>query len=1237
MTDTGLHYPTAALGTSIQGWRPSGWTAAVLGNATGPPNNVFAVDVYRIPKVGTSIERVTLSGYGLQSAVLGANNGRMPYSVDAVHAQVTFKVQRVSDYSSITLLLQGPTGSTYATGTVDLTGVVPNVATVRTVNFVRRDDGRALAWANLTSCQLALDLHWAAGAPASATFSLDAVGAFCSFTGPQPGVLGLLSPYAPPTNIKLRLHDRAGNLIDTLPWTGLSRSVAHNAPGVLSATIPRSLLATLPDEPYLRVVEDGVEAPDWYLLEDDGDDDADSAGTARNVTIAGRGLLALLEWAEVYPWRHSPGANLTGMEFDFPFTQQTPGMIMKTLIDRAVARGCLPQLTYTFDESYDSVGQPWPLTYSRDFTVGDTLLKVLTGMSDDGWADFEMIGFDLRLYTPDTVLAVDHPDIVLRLGQGVDSGPRKRTRKSIRSVIISNGAQGAMVEEIDAAAVTRYGRREGYEGHSGITDFGTLAAATTASLTRQTSASETLTLGLEPLETPALPRPGAYVRYDQRRTSPTAFEPMRIQTIAYDYGQRSISVELNDVWMDNDVRLSRRVQTILNGSSANERVPQAPYKDDGVAPATPGGLAIVSAPFTDNQGNVQAQVTATWIAPTLNVDGTLISDLDNYKIEWRQLDVMPGSHTMQVDHSYALMSWSPVVPNTTIEVRIAAGDRYGNYSPWSAWVSGTTGTDLTPPPQPTRPTVDNYLGLLRIQWDGKFVGNAGRPSDFANLEVHLSSVSGFVPDPTPGTGTLAGSMFVAGPVFANIPYGQTRYAVLVAVDKSGNRSVVSTEAGGTSGQVVSGDVFDGAIGSAKLADLAVTSAKINLLAVNTAQVGSIDVGRVAAGTLTAQIIMAGTLSTSASPQTTGGVQINALGIYAWNTSGVQTVGIDTSGNATLTGKYKTAQSGRRIEMGTSSSAGRIDFFAPDGSSLFVNAYTQSNGVEAIQIGALVPGAAPFWNMLNINMSPNGEYTTFRSGTLELIYDGSAVQKSGDGLTSGVGRFVVYQTSNRGLGASIQRFYLSPSGAGIVNPAGNTSTTWGTDGVMTVNFGAPGSGAQGWVSLKTFGTTGTPSGGGIQMFNSGGYGGALKYVQTAGNIEARVWDDSTWAGLAAAAFTVNSDVRAKTEIVDANLPALDLIRAARVRRYTRAGGHRPALLDADGRPVVGDDGQHVVNPRGKLIPHLPEIGLVAQEAPAEIVVGNPSSSLGINLYATVALLIAAVQQLADRIDPPEEHA
>ncbi|PSJ23886.1 hypothetical protein B7P34_36360, partial [Streptosporangium nondiastaticum] len=128
----------------------------------------------------------------------------------------------------------------------------------------------------------------------------------------------------------------------------------------------------------------------------------------------------------------------------------------------------------------------------------------------------------------------------------------------------------------------------------------------------------------------------------------------------------------------------------------------------------------------------------------------------------------------------------------TIHIQVRAFDTSGNASAWSSPATDhTTASDVTAPPVTSAPVVSNYLGVLKIAWDGLTSTGGSELAaapDFDHVEVHLSTASGF----TPSTSTYFDRLYAAGVVvYTDGVYGTTYYAKLVPVDGSGNKGAAS--------------------------------------------------------------------------------------------------------------------------------------------------------------------------------------------------------------------------------------------------------------------------------------------------------------------------------------------------------------------------------------------------------------------------------------------------------------
>ncbi|MFJ6775732.1 hypothetical protein ACIQOV_33065 [Kitasatospora sp. NPDC091257] len=764
--------------------------------------------------------------------------------------------------------------------------------------------------------------------------------------------------------VHLRVSSPSGSPLGLLPYPAdVKVQAEHNGAGALTFTYPRNapgagLLSG--DDPRISLVIDGVEQPERYLLEDDGDDPADGAGEARPVQVGCRGSLALLERALIYPAGHTPGQPVIGLDPHFPFVNVSPGAILATLLARAKARGALPEVTWDFTAATDSAGRPWPTAYTAQYDAGTDLLKTLTTITSAGWADVRMTGYQLHAYVPDTACATDHPGIVLYLGRDVLKGPRQRSRRTVRSHLLAAGDSGALAEVVDATAAARYGRREAFDGRGGITDAATLAELARVTLGGMVTASEGFTIELDPAATQHRPgidyRPGDYIRYDQRRTSPTTLEPLRVRTIATTYdeaGQPTSSLELADVFVEQRIRVQRQLDALTNGSATASRTPLPPLGDrnDTTAPKPPAAVLVGSWAYLDTDGQQHAALAVSWPAVTENADGTVYDDAGNYYVSY----LLPGLRIAGQDPQWSpeqavngtIAHYDQLPAGQRVQARVRTVDASGNSSTWRLSEDIILASDTTPPPVPAKPVVTSLIGALRAVWDGRGAQGEEMPADFAEVEVHASTAAGFAPSAATIVDRLAGA--AAAPI-TGLTYGTTYYIKFVARDRAGNASQPSAEASASPTVVIRSDLADQIIGTAQLADATIIGAKVVLATIQDAHIGTVSASKLTVGKLNADITVSARIKTS---DTGARVELNSGGIEAWNANGVKTVAVSAAtGEVKLVGGLSSGTSGQRIEINPTAGLPEIRFFPTNGSNYaFINAVGGHDGAAYIGLNS----------------------------------------------------------------------------------------------------------------------------------------------------------------------------------------------------------------------------------------------------------------------------------------------
>lgn len=641
------------------------------------------------------------------------------------------------------------------------------------------------------------------------------------------------------------------------------------------------------------------------------------------------------------------------------FTTNTPGFILKTLIDKAQVLGELSGLTYTFTNTLDSSGAAWAGTTTLEIETGTTLLSVITKMVENGIFEVRMVGRELRLYNPNG-LGTDRTTgatPVTLWTSFADELPEQRDSKGLRSVAIVKGDDGACVEVVDSAALALWGRRTMVVSQSGITDTGTLTAVGQAALAQVSAVRSERTLEY-PVQVGVTPVPfrdyacGDWVYNDMNGTP----ERVRVRQLTVDMGSGddlpNVVATLNDLFLEADLALARKIAGITGGSRLDSSKPANPTDPgkDILAPSAPTGLTGTSTAYVVNNGQTWAQLTLTWNTVTTNTDTSAISDLEGYEVYGRQ--VISGT-TFQLIGTSANPSFfiSGFPPGQNWLFYVRAKDTSGNFSADSTQYAITLASDTTAPPVPKTPVVTDYLGQVRIYWDGTGSVGEAMPGDFLQTRVHLSTTSGFTPSAANQVDTLDAAGYA---IVTDLAYGTAVYVKLISVDKSGNASAASAEATATPARVSGLDVEalaiatshlgDGAVTGLKIADATITTAKIGdaqilnakiaNLAVDDAKIASCSIGKLTVGTLTADITVSARIKTA---DTGSRVELNSTGIHVFNASGVETLtALGASGSVSMIGTFMTGlTTGQRIEIATAEPYANIKFFGSSG-SLYAN-------------------------------------------------------------------------------------------------------------------------------------------------------------------------------------------------------------------------------------------------------------------------------------------------------------
>lgn len=203
-----------------------------------------------------------------------------------------------------------------------------------------------------------------------------------------------------------------------------------------------------------------------FVIEDINEDDL---LTERVIEASGRGLLALLDRAIVWP-----ASTSTYTSVQKTYLAKTMAYMIRDLHAEAVTRGVsLP--TVDFTNTLDSAGASFADSSTINYRAGTTLLDIAeqhAGLGVDVWT------------TPAGVLqyfvskGTDRSATVFfREGQNAVRAARLQTARQLANAILGEG-QYTLSVQTDAASIAAYGRRERLVQHGNVSDAATLATLT---------------------------------------------------------------------------------------------------------------------------------------------------------------------------------------------------------------------------------------------------------------------------------------------------------------------------------------------------------------------------------------------------------------------------------------------------------------------------------------------------------------------------------------------------------------------------------------------------------------------------------------------------------------------------------------------------------------------------------------------------------------------------------------
>lgn len=483
------------------------------------------------------------------------------------------------------------------------------------------------------------------------------------------------------------------------------------------------------------------------------------------------------------------------------YVGKTAGFILDDLFALAKSRavGYWPNFYWTFNFGADSNNQAWPMIIgSIEYLPGAKYSDIVSNLIDKGFIDIALFGDEIRVTVQDSEGLAKAALLVV--GKDLADAPQQSSADNLLSDVVVMGEGGARLIRSDPATSARYWREEGSVSQGGTSDIGTLSLFGDAALSGGGFPRVQRTYGLVVTQDrPFLPlrdyAVGDWVRA-QHGDEPTASYRVMQITLKQDKGRWTGALVLNDKFIENEIRLAKKVDGIIGGSiisgSAQVATPED-LKDKGI-PAAMTGFAVASAVYQNDEGITKAILTASWNPVTLNTDGSNATDMGTYHVVWWYNQFgFDSRREIRVEHPTTTITWSDVDPGQDVSIYVYSKDKSGHQGAWNgSVVHVVSSSDTIAPPQPSGPMTVSVMKLVVVQWDGKTAAGLKMPPDFNHIQI-WSSTSGSDFEPALD-GTLRGTMRAAGQFYVTDylnALGTNIYFKFVAVDNSGNKSIPS--------------------------------------------------------------------------------------------------------------------------------------------------------------------------------------------------------------------------------------------------------------------------------------------------------------------------------------------------------------------------------------------------------------------------------------------------------------
>lgn len=253
---------------------------------------------------------------------------------------------------------------------------------------------------------------------------------------------------------------------------------------------PKATEANLAADNVVRIKINGRYQTAFRIDEVEAVDASPDGGGSEELLVTGRGVLADLDRAQVYPavWPSTTAVDVS-------YSAAHRGRILSEFIDRAQARGAIPHVRYDFTATEDSIFFPWTDAETDTYRVGTSLLDIAKKFAAKGGFDIRMDPF-FRLSAFNSKGVDRTASVVFQLGRhlGLENIARRLHNTDKKSRLLVLGANSRVLEVVrpDLEADPTIGRREGFLDYSSTDDPQQLNDAGVAALDALARESEPL-------------------------------------------------------------------------------------------------------------------------------------------------------------------------------------------------------------------------------------------------------------------------------------------------------------------------------------------------------------------------------------------------------------------------------------------------------------------------------------------------------------------------------------------------------------------------------------------------------------------------------------------------------------------------------------------------------------------------------------------------------------------------